>query len=82
MATLRAIYQDHKKPEHKVGFSLLWQEGRKRGAGRAKRKSEKDWGMKRGSFKEGEGSNAEGHQIHLKSQQIPGMASSGKNHLR
>ena len=38
-ATLRAIYQDHKEPEH-VGFNLLRQEGQKREAARAKRRSE------------------------------------------
>lgn len=38
-ATLRAIYQDHKEPEH-VGFNLLRQEGQKRDTARAKRGSE------------------------------------------
>lgn len=38
-ATLRAIYQDHKEPEH-VGFNLLRQEGQKREAARAKGRTE------------------------------------------
>ena len=48
-STLRAIYQDRKKPEHHVGFNLLRQEGQKREEGRAKR-SETEWGRRRGDF--------------------------------
>jgi hypothetical protein len=29
MATLRAIYWDHKKPEHNVGFNLSRQESKR-----------------------------------------------------
>lgn len=48
--TLRAIYQDHKKPEHHVGFNLLRQEGQKREAGRAKRRSEIEVGRRSGDL--------------------------------
>lgn len=42
-AALRAIYQDHKRPEHKVGFSLSRQEGQTRKAGRVRERSEIKW---------------------------------------
>lgn len=51
LATLKAIYWDHKKPEHYVDFNLSRQEGQKREVNRKKKEVKFGVGNKNGDYR-------------------------------